>query len=245
LFVGSVTTNGVFLDDETFRGLTQAGVWGYQISLDGPREIHDRTRVDARGRGSFVQIWRSLEMMRSTDVSFDVVIRLHVTPETYHACRTFVNDLRHAFGADARFRLFVKAVKRLGSANDHAIPTFTPAEERVLLQALYSEFRPVTEPQESSFSPCYASHANSFVIRADGAVGKCTVALNDDRNNIGRLHPDGRIQIDGRRHAPWLRGISTMDEATLACPLAGMERGPAGSSRAGLVELGMVPAGPV
>jgi len=40
---------------------------------------------------------------------------------------------------------------------------------------------------------CYASKANSLVIRADGRIAKCTVALNDERNHIGDLKPDGSL----------------------------------------------------
>lgn len=69
---------------------------------------------------------------------------------------------------------------------------------------------------------CYASKPNSLLVRADGRIGKCTVALNDPRNDIGRLNPDGTLAIDNPRLRPWVRGFEDLDEDALGCPLAGM-----------------------
>lgn len=67
---------------------------------------------------------------------------------------------------------------------------------------------------------CYAAKANSLLVRSNGRIGKCTVALNDDRNDIGFLTEDGRVQIDNDKLRPWLRGLSDLEIETLGCPLA-------------------------
>lgn len=69
---------------------------------------------------------------------------------------------------------------------------------------------------------CYAAKPNSLLIRADGRLGKCTVAFDDDRNTIGSLQSDGTIQIDNSKLAPWVRGLSGFNPGSLACPLQGM-----------------------
>ncbi|MEO1368023.1 MAG: radical SAM protein [Acidobacteriota bacterium] len=69
---------------------------------------------------------------------------------------------------------------------------------------------------------CYASKPNSLLIRADGRVGKCTVALNDSRNDIGTLQEDGTVALDHDKLGPWVRGVKTLDLDELGCPLAGM-----------------------
>jgi uncharacterized protein len=70
---------------------------------------------------------------------------------------------------------------------------------------------------------CYASIHNSLVIRANGMVGKCTVALKNPANAVGGLLPDGTLRIDNARLRPWLRGWESGDEETLGCPLGGMQ----------------------
>jgi uncharacterized protein len=71
---------------------------------------------------------------------------------------------------------------------------------------------------EAGLEICYAARANAFVIRSNGDVAKCTVAFTDDRNKIGRLTPDGELQVDHNRHLPWLAGLMTGDPSELSCP---------------------------
>lgn len=42
------------------------------VSIDGPREVHDRHRVDAAGRGSFDRVLRGLEALRAHGVPFQL-----------------------------------------------------------------------------------------------------------------------------------------------------------------------------
>lgn len=54
------TTNGVLLDDEWARLLADRQVL-LGISIDGPQELHDRSRVDLAGRGSYSRVVRGLK----------------------------------------------------------------------------------------------------------------------------------------------------------------------------------------
>lgn len=66
---------------------------------------------------------------------------------------------------------------------------------------------------------CYASKANSILIRSNGRIGKCTVAFNDSRNDIGELAADGSIKIDNDKLRPWLVGLSNYDPEAAGCPI--------------------------
>ena len=50
------------------------------------------------------------------------------------------------------------------------------------------------------------------------------MALNDDRNTIGKINEDGTLTIDNAKLQPWVRGLSTLEEKALECPLSGMAR---------------------
>lgn len=69
---------------------------------------------------------------------------------------------------------------------------------------------------------CYASKANSLVVRADGRLSKCTVALDAPENDVGRLNADGTLTIDRARQKRWLRGLASGDTRELFCPLLGL-----------------------
>lgn len=40
---------------------------------------------------------------------------------------------------------------------------------------------------------CYAAYPNSYIFQADGKIGKCTVALKDEKNCIGQVEESGIV----------------------------------------------------
>jgi uncharacterized protein len=71
---------------------------------------------------------------------------------------------------------------------------------------------------------CYAGKPNSLLIRSNGRIGKCTVAFDDDRNDIGVLLPDGKLSLDTGRLNSWFNGIEDLDEARAGCPIGGIAK---------------------
>src|SRR5262249_47577791 len=76
--IGGMTTNAVLLHVDRFEWLMRHGFTGFQITLDGPRELHDARRVSMDKTGSFDMIWQRLSMMRASSFAdLDVTIRMH------------------------------------------------------------------------------------------------------------------------------------------------------------------------
>jgi uncharacterized protein len=68
----SVQTNGTQLDDGWIEILREHDV-AIGISLDGPRDVHDKFRVDHKGRGSYDAVARSIERLHCADVPFGIL----------------------------------------------------------------------------------------------------------------------------------------------------------------------------
>ncbi|HUV35483.1 MAG TPA: radical SAM protein [Patescibacteria group bacterium] len=64
-----IDTNGTILDREMREYLIRNKIY-IQISLDGPKEVHDRYRVFRGGTGTFDTIMRNLEMLRSENEEY-------------------------------------------------------------------------------------------------------------------------------------------------------------------------------
>jgi uncharacterized protein len=77
-------------------------------------------------------------------------------------------------------------------------------------------------PAESTLTDyiCYAARPNSLMVRADGRIGKCTVVLDDPRNDIGFLVDDGTMNIDHEKLRVWFEGYRDMSDKFLSCPLS-------------------------
>ncbi len=73
-----ITTNGVHLGAYA-KLLCEYPIDYIQVTLDGPREVHDRRRVFASGRGSFDRIVDSID--RAVAESLRIVIRVNIDRE--------------------------------------------------------------------------------------------------------------------------------------------------------------------
>ena len=221
-YSGDITTNGYLLDDAMLNRLTAVGVRDFQISLDGPEELHDRTRVRADGRGSFERLWQNLLSIRDSGAPVKVSLRVHVTPDNLSVMPDFLTRLRDVFLGDTRFSVNLKPVAHLGGPNDATMEILDKGTRGQTLSRLNA----ILHAEESEPSPpeshaCYAARPNSLMIRANGMLGKCTVSLTDPANDLGRLRPDGTLEVRNDRLHPWLRGWGNGDQQALRCPADG------------------------
>lgn len=224
-YVSSVTTNAYLLDRARFQELLRLGVRQYQISLDGFGEHHDRTRRRSDGAGTFDRIWSNLLATRAVAGEFSIMLRVHFTPSTLDHVRTLVVALNRELGDDPRFRIFFKAICRLGGPNDENIERSPEAWQRrakAELTALVKRQEAGTVDPAAAAYICYAAEPNSLIVRSDGHLARCTVAFNDPRNRVGCLRPDGTLAIDDERSRLWFEGLESGDPETLHCPLSKM-----------------------
>ena len=78
----TIQTNGTLLNDE-FCELFEANRFLVGISIDGPPELHDRYRVDKRGRPTFDKVRRGYELLRRHGVDTNVLCTVHAANEAH------------------------------------------------------------------------------------------------------------------------------------------------------------------
>lgn len=217
----NMTTNGYRLDLATAETLVSLGVTSFQVSLDGPQVIHDRSRIRADGSGTFSRIWSNLLTIRNSELSLSIMLRLHFSPDTYLEMDPLIEAINEEFGEDRRFTVYFKAIGRLGGPNDHNIRIFTEtmtSEVRAYLEEKLRYKEQIHPFPKDEVYICYASKPNSLAVRSNGDLAKCTVALHDDHNRIGKLNPDGTLTVDQDKVRLWMRGFATLNGSDLSCP---------------------------
>lgn len=221
-----ITTNGFLLTESMADRLHAVGVRDYQVSLDGPRAMHDQKRVRPGGLATFDRIWDNLLGLKRRRDRFHVTLRLHVDQDNLGSMPELFAQLACEFSFDERFDLFVRPIARLGGPRDATLPVLPKEESADVLARLRGEAASLglnLATANSGDPICYAAHANSFLIRADGRLNKCTVALDLPANHVGRIREDGTLELFRERTLAWARGLDTGDAKTLACPLQGIE----------------------
>ncbi|AQP99736.1 radical SAM protein [Pseudoalteromonas aliena] len=221
---GDLTTNGFLLDIKTLTKLVELKQNSFQISIDGDKESHDTTRLTRNGKGSFDRIWRRLLDASSTDLDFNITLRVHITDLNHESVLSFCKRFDETLKDDARFRLFFKEISNLGGENQIVIQDLIAKKSaKELAKDLtnrYSEKSKILNSKGHYI--CYAGKPNSLGIRANGNINKCTVALDDDRNNIGKINPDGTLTLNNEKFSTWVKGFTTLDSWQMGCPLSYM-----------------------
>ena len=223
-FSSDMTTNASLLTPSIFERLCALGVNTYQISFDGARDEHDKRRIQANGGPTFDRIWGHLLAMRQSKRGFKAIVRLHLDAENVRSVERFIADFRHEFSSDSRFTLFIRPVSKLGGPNDTWLPVLDHDKALEIAHQLSLDCEKIGVPSrtmaKASKAPiCYASQLNSWVVRSDGRLGKCTVALDSPANDVGHLLPDGSFAIDAERIKPWIRGLGSRNAKELGCPM--------------------------
>ncbi len=123
--VNTLQTNGVLLDDDWCRFLKEHGFL-IGLSIDGPADLHDRYRIDTKGRSTFRAVLQALNRLKAHQVEFNalVVVNRH-NGDHGRKVYTYLRD------NGVRFLQFIPLVERRGVGR-HAEPPAaqTDAESR-------------------------------------------------------------------------------------------------------------------
>lgn len=223
-FSGGFTTNGYLLDRHLFQKLVQLNQRNFQITLDGDEEWHNKTRVQPNRKPTFERIWNNLQSYRELTDEFSVTLRLHLHKDNIESIKRLYDRLRLDFLHDKRFAVYFHRISDLNPSSPVGESLLGRQEYASALSYVSGEGDTINGKQKSEIHLndyiCYAAKPNSLMIRANGTIGKCTVALNDDRNSIGKLREDGTLDISNPKLRQWLLGYIDMSPKTLTCPLS-------------------------
>ena len=188
-YEASISTNAVFLTKNRLEELVNLGVRKFQVSLDGTREMHDQTRKTANGKSTFDSIWKNLLEAKKSRSECEINLRINLTRANYVSVPKLLTEIRQSFSDDMRFKVYFKAVEPLGGPNDARLELLECSNSKEQIKCLEARLCDTMLARAEGSCPaiCYAAKANSFVVRADGHLGKCTVALNQQENCVGTL----------------------------------------------------------
>lgn len=227
-----ITTNGYFLDKNNFEKLLSRNVLAYQITIDGTKDIHDKYRHTADGKGTFDKILKNLLYIKNNVKShtFHISIRTNFTSESLEKLDDYIKLLNDSFKDDKRFSLFIRVASNQGGNNKiHEI------EDELLNSTQVSSIAKSIKnklPDNSvnvdqhihmiapGGSMCYAATNNHYVIDPYGNLRKCTHFLDDKFNCIGKIEPNGQHHIDEGLEARWV-GKMILNEKCKKCSFLG------------------------
>jgi uncharacterized protein len=103
-------TNGVLLDDSWCEFLAKENFL-VGLSIDGPRELHDRYRVTRDGKPTFDHVWRGMNLLKQHSVEFNTLTVVH-RELAHHALEVYEFLREHG----SPFMQFIPLVERDAAA---------------------------------------------------------------------------------------------------------------------------------
>lgn len=214
-FQTAMVTNGYFLTLDNLKRLLAVGVNNFQVTIDGFR--HDKTRFLAGGQGTLKRILNNIaEIARSDTEGYEILIRRNLLPGDTDT--SWYGFMKSIVGDNPHFVFGVIPVAHLGGPHDDEFEVLSSTDK--LLDEHERAIRDAglkLDDQSTEFYPaggiCYASHPYGFVIRENGDLNKCTIALRSDFNKVGSLETG----IDVSRNNTWSR--DALNPRCFNCPM--------------------------
>ncbi len=226
-FDGRMTTNGFLLTSQNFESFIQHGIRFFQVTIDGPKDEHDRLRVLHNGRGTFDRIWNNLREIKKIDGDFLFRIRANFHRENIQSMYRFIDLFTDDFGDDHRFLLAFRSIWK-GEFQENDLPICSIMEgmyiQNELVHYAFSKLGRMENIQVINPLPrpirtwCPAQNKHYLIIGADGLLWKCDLAANHEDMSIGQLVSEGIAELDDKKVARWVDpNIYSSDSKCIHC----------------------------
>ncbi|WP_025684023.1 radical SAM/SPASM domain-containing protein [Paenibacillus maysiensis] len=225
LYGAEISTNGYYLSRERFEQLLDWRVERFMVTLDGSEEVHDARRGLHGGGGTFRRIVDNLLSLKDVQRPFEINLRVNFDNSNLEAVTDFIPQLTEWFADDPRFKVFFRPVGCMGGENDLNLSV---CDDRTKDRKIW-EFNEAAIAQGLTVSSfisdillptgaiCYAAKPNSLIVGSDGKLYKCSVAIDQENNQLGQIHGDGSMELDLDKMALWTTSGEETDAKCQAC----------------------------
>lgn len=225
----AIQTNGWALDEEWAKWFAEHRVL-VGVSLDGPKEIHDRCRVDRAGRGTFSRVMASLRLLEKHHV--EVNILTVVSAANVRRARQLSNFFQKH---DLRYQQYIECLDPIGEPWGGREYSLSPERYEVFLKELFDAWYQDLQAGRYVYNRYFENLlmlldgqppencslrgvcAHQWVVEADGSVYPCDFyAL--DQWRLGNILEHSFEEMEEKRDASGFIQLSQpLPEACQSC----------------------------
>ena len=197
-------TNGTLVTPFAAEALSKYNTKHVQITLDGPKSIHDKRRIYKKGGGTFEDILKSVHILEDSGLS--VYFRINVDEETRPHLGELFDELREEGLAHVEVYCSRVAPSQAGHAYSRCIA-------RKDFLTVLAEFRHLAELKGQpaiarklypSYLPCGFLSEGAYVIDPHADVYKCLTFVGQKKHSVGHISPEGEIQHYTSEYYDWM-----------------------------------------
>lgn len=196
-YEASIATNGTLLDERVFHLLVEGGVKTCQVTIDGPKEVHDKRRGYRQGRGSSFD--RVLENMRRLVGRMELSVRINVDEDNIGHAYTLLDIFREEGFFQHSETGFFPYMAMTGPINPCIPFNCRPVsmgefykknlkfQEKVFEYSGRGWLRPVLDFPFAVGAPCGALMKNTYAFDPKGQYFRCALEIGEANKQCGHV----------------------------------------------------------
>jgi uncharacterized protein len=217
-FTTNITTNGYLLNESRINELVMMEFFNFQITVDGPPEIHNQTRILKSGKDSFQKIFDNILLLARADKKVKISLRVNFNHHNFMS----IPELLDLFPIDVRQSLRVVYEPIFGDKYLSAMENI-PTED---ISSTMTEYYRLAKNMgydvvlgstgTGKLVYCYAERENQFVINYNGDIFKCSVCDFNSGERFGFLNSKGNIVFNEKEWTKWF-GMDVFEKKCYSC----------------------------
>lgn len=210
-FFNSITTNGFFATEDLLPRFNEIELRGFQITLDGERRFHDKTRYNANRCGSYDIIVGNITRLCRYIDGISMTLRINYTPANLKT----IEAIADSFPEDIRKIIFIEPQLVWQYKESVNTITDTLAHKLKYFQSLGYPTRGNVLPETCKW--CYAESMKQYVINYNLNVYKCTARdFTNPIYSIGNISKDG-VFVPNDNYYKYFKSSFFENETCLDC----------------------------
>ncbi len=208
----SLTTNGYLIEKSMLPTFKKINMQSFQITLNGDKEIHNKTRSPKNKNDSYDKIVNNIIMIAEELNPKELILRINLAREYFDS----VTNIIQSFPVYVRKKIMV-SIHQI----DQDIDRFTADEIEAKLNIFESEgfninFRTHLYINRQQYS-CSADKYNQAIINYDGRIFKCHAVNFEKENEVGIIENSGEIRWEESLLSTLLNKASFDNDICLDC----------------------------
>ena len=189
-FSTGATSNGYLIDKKIAEDLTELNFKVFQVTLDGEKSHHDKTRVAPDG-SSFETILKNMDYVCEINKNISIVLRINYDDKNLNP-QLIIEQIKALINEKHRERFSfilrkVWQVEKVENGREKVLDFI-----KISRDAKFNYCRGCD--LNLDFISCYAARKNMKLITPYGSVEKCTTKNNFEEQAIGHLTEEGTIE---------------------------------------------------
>ena len=205
----SIVTNGSLLDIQMAKKLISLKISYIQITLDGPKEVHDKVRFFRKdGQGSYSLILKNVKQYQE-ESPITTVFRINVDSNNEEHCFRLIDDLAVLLHGVKNTSIYFAPIHASTEMCKHISQFTLDAMHYAELETRLTEYSVSKGLMHESLPSmnmgvCAAARKNGMVLSPNGDVHKCWETVTMNQYRIGNItDPSFDLYLSAKDWTRW------------------------------------------